>query len=670
MGSTPSVLIADNNDFYLQSIGDLYRELGFEVRTARDGMEALQRIRQRRPDLLVLDLIMPRIDGAQLCALIKARPELSPVKVIILSGILADEIQDVESIRADAYVAKMPLAQIAAALKAISSDLLGGASSDAPLIYGFEKMYRREVVLELLQQRRTQRAILDSLSEGIVELSEDGRLLAVNDPFERIAGRSESDLLSLTLEEVLPGASAEVASLFQTLASGSSLAASEAAHRGRDLFLKLHRLAAEEDEDRPLRQAMKEAAGQGLARAPARRPGFTLLVEDVTDKVKAERDREALRARLAQSEKLSAIGLLVSGLAHELNNPLTSVFGYAQLLRQRHPDARMQADLGQIVEGARRCRTIVEELMSFARGVRPRKEPLDLNAVVLDVTASHRDALSAAGARLSLDLAPRLGEVMADRALIAQALDHVLDNAVKALAEARGGRLVTIATFEREDRAVIEVADNGPGIPEELLGKVFQPFFTTRRVGQGAGLGLSAAYGIVRAHSGSLTASSRPGGGAVLRLGLPLAGAGQHESGPAGESEEALPRGCRVLIVDAETVVVELLADFFEGMVERIDTAATGHEGLRKARTASYDLILADVGMPDLPGERFWRELAAERPEAMNRLLFLSSGEPPAERRAFLEATGAACLMKPFSLEQLASRVRAILRKTETGRAV
>ncbi|MGH9870663.1 MAG: ATP-binding response regulator [Candidatus Polarisedimenticolia bacterium] len=658
----PSVLIADNNQLFLAAVGDLYREMGYEVRTARDGIEALEELQRRRPDLMVLDLIMPRIDGGQLCAMVKGKPELSGVRVIILSGILADEIQDARSIGADAYIAKMPFEQIALQLREVSAALLERPPGSVPLIQGFDRMYRREVVLELLQERRTRRAILDSLSEGILELSDDGRLLGANRAFERIVGRPESAMLSRPLDEIFPSGAAGVRAMMTEASQGTPVIEATLDHEERILQVKLHRLRPDEapDDDEVIR-AMREAAS-GAAGCPAdiaSGVGYTLLVQDVTQKVKADRDRERLRARLAHSEKMSAIGLLVSGLAHELNNPLTSVLGYAQLLLQRHKDPSLVQELERIADGATRCRGIVENLLVFARSVRPARVRLDVNELLLEAVASHRDRLQDIGADLSLELGPDLPAISVDRAQVTQALEHVVDNAARALAAWPGPRSLSIGSSVRGGRVHIEIADSGPGIPDEIAGQIFEPFFTTREVGKGSGLGLSASYGIVTAHGGRIQVSSGPRKGATVKIDLPVAAEG------APESEAPAPHlasgSRRILIVDDEAVVLELLADLLEVDQHRIDTAASGREGLEKLLANDYDLVVLDLRMPDMPGQQVYERLAHERPALLRKLMFITADTLTGESRGFLEGTRRPWLQKPFSIDAFMKQARSIL---------
>ncbi len=680
----PSVVIADNNEFYRQVLGDFYAEIGFsDVRVARDGIETLEILHERRPDLLVLDLIMPRIDGARLCTFLRSQERYRDLPVIVLSGILADEIENVGEIRADAYIGKMPFEQIRDTLKSVTETLLSGrplgpAGGAAPMLRGFEKMYRREVVLELLQQRKISGEILDSLSEGIGELSSGRRLLSSNKALEDLAGRPACDLLSRPLEEIFPEGRDVLLALFDELENGAALSQAPLRHQERDLLFKLHRLGP----------VAADAEGSGVATAVGRAAytspkvrlqsminsiGFTVLVEDISRRVKAERERERLRERLAQSEKLSAIGLFVSGAAHELNNPLTGVLGYSQLLREKHNGTPLAQDLGKIADGASRCKTILENLMVFARGVKPRKTMVDLNELLIETSSEWQDRLRAAGAELVLDLSPDFPMTLADPDQARQAIGHIVDNAVKALAESRAGRKeLAVSSRAVSGRIRVEFADTGAGIPEDVIRKVFDPFFTTREVGCGTGLGLSAAHGIMAAHGGRITAANRPGGGAMVAIEFPIvdgrAGVERGATEATGvEPQEAQRR--RILVVDDEAVVVELLADILETDQHQIDAAGNGLEGLRKIRSDDYDLVIIDLRMPDMTGQQLYDELARQRPEMLSRLLFVTADRVSPDVAGFLERVGNPCLTKPFSVQSVVETVQAMLAGNRLGRS-
>jgi len=645
-----SVLIADNSKLHREVMRDFYAAMGLDVRVAADGIEALAQIEQRRPDLLVLDLIMPRIDGAQICAWIRERDAYRDIPVIILSGILSDEIEGIENIRADAFMAKMPIDRIGDELRSLTLDLISGKRPDRPRMHGFEKMYRREVVQELLLERRVRRDILDSLSEGVVELSSDRRLLRSNRAFERICGRHSSELLSRRLDDVFPDCGPMLLGLMKAIEKGEQVATAVVKHGELDLEIKLHRVETVGD---------PAAVSTGGDREPV---GYTLLVADITQRVRIEKERERLRRRLAQSEKMSAIGHFVAGAAHELNNPLTGVIGYAQLLLEKCPDTPVCGDVQKIIAGGNRCKSIVDNLMTFARKIRSEKTPTDVNALLLEAISSHRESLQQLGAGLELELAPDLPHAVAAPDQLSRALEHVLDNAVSALSEVNGRRWLAISTVLRGERIRIEIRDSGPGIPEESLGRIFDPFFTTRQVGEGSGLGLSVTYGIVADHGGRISASNRPGGGAMLTIELPLEPADARlASGQGGHVMSADERDRRVLIIETEATVVEQLADVLENFDHRIDTASAALDGLRRIQEGDYDLIILDMMMPDMTPDQIFDELARNCPESLDKVIFLADGNPDEVTQRFMARRGGRSLSRPFSIQKIVETVRSVL---------
>jgi signal transduction histidine kinase len=242
------------------------------------------------------------------------------------------------------------------------------------------------------------------------------------------------------------------------------------------------------------------------------------------ERMVAERTQqlERAQARLVQSEKLAALGELVAGVAHELNNPLTSVLGYAQLLEAGELDGEdARRALGVVLQEADRARRIVQNLLTFARQRAHERGPVDVNAALEQTVALRRYELERAGVEFVLDLAWDLPLIEGDLFQLQQVFLNLINNAAQALAGARGR--IEIRTAHREGRVVVEVADTGPGIPPEHLPRIFDPFFTTKDVGEGTGLGLSISYGIVRDHGGEIYAENRPEGGARFVIELPAA---------------------------------------------------------------------------------------------------------------------------------------------------
>jgi PAS domain S-box-containing protein len=254
------------------------------------------------------------------------------------------------------------------------------------------------------------------------------------------------------------------------------------------------------------------------------RVGTVLVARDVTEQAALEAERTELRDRLAQTEKLAALGQFVAGIAHELNNPLQGVLGHIELLLQEHGSAApgVKRDLRVVLREADRAAKIVHDLLVFAGSRRITRRRLNVNHVVTRVLALRAPAASASGITVVTDLAAKPPRAFGDALLLQQAVLNILVNAEQALAGRTGERRIEVRTRAAGRRGVeIRIADTGPGLAPDVLPRLFEPFFTTKEVGQGTGLGLAIAYGIVQEHDGRLSAANTSGGGAVFTIELP-----------------------------------------------------------------------------------------------------------------------------------------------------
>ncbi len=654
------LLIADNNTFYQQVLGDFFREEGYEVVVASDGVEALERIAAGGVDVIILDLIMPRIDGARLCSFLKSHPVYSSIPVVILSGILADEIEGIETIRADAYLAKMPMELLQTTLRRVLSEL--EAKPAAPVLAGFEGMFRREVVVEFLEEKRVRETILDSLAEGIADLSEVGLILRTNRAFEEMAGRSAEDLLSRPLAQVFPESEKPLAALFRDARGGGPGPFAAVLRSGERAFrFRLHGLKETPEAETKIRALKTRAAHENekvRLRLAQQLPGYVLLVQDITEEVRAQEEREKFRERIARTERMSAFGMFVAGAAHELNNPLTGVLGYAQLLTDRVKDPDVRASLSKIESGANRCKAVVDNLMVFSRrGERERRaEPVE--AILDEVVQECEPRAQSCGVLLRREIVGPLPRVSVRRSEVVQALVAIVENGILAAATGQRPKDVRICAMADCGSVNFEVTDSGPGIPESVLPRVFDPFFTTRDVGDGRGLGLSVAFGVARSHGGTISADNRPGGGARISFRVPSAAAGEETLAPARRL--ARRSGGRILIVDDEPVVVELLADYLGDDFE-VETASNGREGLERSQQKSFDLIFLDIRMPDMSGREMFETLRAVRPVLADRVVFTTGDVVQEDTRKFLDSVSQPCLPKPFSLEAVSEMIDRIL---------
>ena len=411
-------------------------------------------------------------------------------------------------------------------------------------------------------------------------------------------------------------------------------------------------------------------------------------VDAVTDTFRRQREAsdqvESQREALRQSEKLSAMGSLLAGVAHELNNPLAIAMGRASLLEEKvaagADPAALQDDARRIREAAERCGRIVRTFLNMARQRPPARRAVQLDDIVRAATDMLGYTLRSHGVRVELALGEGLPDVQADADQIGQVLLNLMVNAQQAMeGAATPTRVLTISTgvelprHGREPRVWLRVADSGPGVPAGLHERLFEPFFTTKAVGLGTGLGLSVSRGIVREHGGDLVleqpraseAAAAPTG-ASFRLSLPISGEKSAEADVLAATTTGAPDAeagelRRVLVVDDDPEVAELMREVLESAGFDVLTAESGAVALELLAEARFDAVVSDVRMPDLDGPALWQRLKTEHSALARRVLFVSGDTLSDAARQALATTGAPTLDKPFTSADLLGAVKAVL---------
>jgi len=378
--------------------------------------------------------------------------------------------------------------------------------------------------------------------------------------------------------------------------------------------------------------------------------GALCIVRDVTQE---RRFADELRQR----EKLAAVGQLVSGVAHELNNPLAGISAFAQLLEGAGPLTPEQRDaVNTIHMEAKRAAKIVSSLLLFSRQRQPERSAVDVNRVIIDTLALRRFVLSTEQIEVVTDLDAELPQTWADPFQLQQVLLNLLVNAEHALRGRQGKRRITLRTRRLGERIVASIADNGPGMSEEMLGRIFEPFFTTKAVGEGSGLGLAISHGIVRQHGGKLRARSSVGAGASFEIDLPvLAGQGDaSHSAAAGDAEE-IPRHRRFLIVDSEPAVRQGLQMHLRRTGCFADAVGDANAALALLSTRSYGAIFLDLHVDEFRGESLFYELVERDPDHAGRVIFATGDLESPPLRHFLQSAGRPFIGKPFALSIVAA---------------
>ena len=390
------------------------------------------------------------------------------------------------------------------------------------------------------------------------------------------------------------------------------------------------------------------------------------LMRDVSERKRLEDQARDLYHQLLQAEKLAALGQTISGVAHELNNPLATILTWAERLSQRpaaQMDEQTRRGLETILSESERAAKIVRNLLTFARKRHTTRAMVDVNQVVRQTLALRSYEQRLTNITVFEALAAGLPLVFADPHQFQQVLLNLIINAEQAMLSANGRGAMVLRSWHDfdNDAVLLEVNDDGPGVPEDVQPKIFDPFFTTKEVGKGTGLGLTVAYAIIQEHGGRITVTSAPGAGASFFVALPVT------DGPVKQitaKETVAPgagAGSVVLVVEDEEALGTAVAESLTDAGFAVDRARDGEEALMRVKARVYDLIVCDLKMPRVDGMTFYRTLERDHPDTARRIMFVTGDVAGTEAEQFLEETGCRWLAKPFRLKDLLRTAREML---------
>jgi signal transduction histidine kinase/AmiR/NasT family two-component response regulator len=531
------------------------------------------------------------------------------------------------------------------------------------------------------------RGVLEWLDEGVILYDAQDNVRALNTRFLQIAGLKSADAADLgTLDRLIFKLSQRVADPWSFAQRWRNLA------RGIDGGIR-----EELELVRPAQRIVQRLA-RPIVDEGGRKLGRVEIYRDLTA-------RREFQSRLLRTEKLAALGQLVTGVAHELNNPLASILGYSQRLLQSERAAGNGREVRHIFEEAERATAILRQLLMNAHENKPELRTVALNQVVLQTVDLQQAGLAQENIRVELDLDPALPLVHGDAGQLQQILTNLTGNARQALGQ--GGRAGTIKVRTRQigdQRVLLEIADDGPGISAENMEHIFDPFFTTKPAGSGTGLGLAIVLGIVREHGGHINVSSPPQGGAVFSIALRAAssafrpdeaswtGVGRNEilAAPEAGGKIAAHRGApaaggnakgagaekfrdaewpripsrasnRILVVEDEPTVARLIADVLGDEGFQVDVLLDGHQALEQAGRENYDLVICDMKMPGLDGQHFYKGLVQAGNLLSERFLLVTGDVVSQHTQRFMERHNLPHVAKPFRMEELKDQVHSLL---------
>ncbi|MEM6410514.1 MAG: PAS-domain containing protein [Pseudomonadota bacterium] len=387
--------------------------------------------------------------------------------------------------------------------------------------------------------------------------------------------------------------------------------------------------------------------------------GYLLEFTDITERLQAEEELARSREVAHQNEKLSALGELLAGVAHELNNPLSVVFGYSQMLQGKINDPVLDERIDLICQSAERAAKIVKTFLAMARQRPAKVELCSINEIAATALEVCSYSLKTSGTRVTTDLDDSVPLVSGDFDQLAQVFSNLIINAGQAVEFLREAGEIHVRSFfdKRRQETVLEIRDNGAGIPEEIQNRIFEPFFTTKKVGEGTGVGLAFSHRIVQSHDGVLDLLSSSGKGTSFFVRL---GAASDKNAPDAAPSRAAPHSSirSILVVDDEEGVARLLKDVLseEGFI--VTTTTSPREALKLASAKDFDVILSDFKMPDMDGQTFYNALTQLVPKLADRIAFVTGDAMSPNVAAFFAETGRPHIEKPIVKSELLALLR------------
>lgn len=502
-------------------------------------------------------------------------------------------------------------------------------------------LWQRHSLGRAAETQRLQRAVIDSSPNAVITSDSEGHVVTLNPAAERIFARPS-----------FPGGRVRMSDLIGGL-EGETGADSSSGNVLNKLGQKMTVDGRRPDGTVFPAEISVLRVGSGTHAL------FAAYIRDLTEQRNAKADHEAQQERIHQTEKLSAMGSLLAGVAHELNNPLAILVTQATLLREKAPTPDVARRAERIHAAAQRAGRIVKSFLAMARQKPPVRSATDLNGVIEGAVEFVGYGLRSAGIAVDLDLAPDLPPVNADRDLMGQVFANVLINAQQALADRAEPRRIAITSRVHDGSVLTEFSDNGGGIAESIRERIFEPYFTTKPVGAGTGIGLSVSKNVVSGHGGTIEALPVPEG-ARIRITLPA-----FTPKPASRARDTRDAGLRILVVDDEIDVAESLGELMDILGHRAVVMSSPMDALDRVKQQDFDAVFTDLRMPGMSGVSLRQAIKAVDPELAGKTVIMT-GDTVANLGA---ETGAAAapdglvLEKPFTADTirgLLDQVRAL----------
>jgi PAS domain S-box-containing protein len=484
--------------------------------------------------------------------------------------------------------------------------------------------------------------VFQRIGDGVVVLNMQNRVVDLNPAAEHLAGYTGLEALGLPAEQIWTNWPTQ-AVLSEPASKEIEGVVLECAGEQRTYALHIYTIS--DDKNRPLNKVV--------------------LLIDITERKRAEEESRRFREKAEISSRLAAVGEMAAGIAHEINNPLTGVLGFAQLLAKRQDvPADIKKELTIIVDGSNRVKDIVKRMLTFARRTDPMRTGTGMNELIGATLDLRRYVLNTANIEVIRHLDPDLPRIFVDPGEMQQVFVNLIINAEYAMKKAHGRGTLIITTEKKDDQIRISFKDDGTGMNEEVKAKLFDPFFTTKEVGEGTGLGLGLSRSIILEHGGTIDAESQPGQGATFIITLPITNPIEKiKDGSAAVTTAPVRKvkSARILMVDDEEAIRLLVSTILSESQCVVDTTGDAGEALAKLECASYDIVLMDIRMPGMSGMELYARVIDKHPELAAKVIFMTGDSSDLTTRAFLDQKKLKFFAKPFDIETLLQKVNELL---------
>ncbi|MFO7930543.1 MAG: response regulator [Desulfosalsimonas sp.] len=643
------IMVVDNHPVMLKFMSDFLQNKGYDVKTASDGLSALDLLSSFIPDIIFIDLVMPNISGEKLCHILRSRKDLENCFIVVLSAIMAEEGPSFDICDADVFIAKGPFDKLSSHVGQVLEKLHQGRGEQIKgRVFGSEDLFEREITNELLDSKKHYEMTLNHMSEGLLELVDGSVVVFANPAAQSILGRSEENLLSRDFADLFR----EPASTL--LREHINNTASTTKETEVDELLEI--------EDRLVSIKIMPVVGHDT------RTTSLVILRDVTQE-------KQLEAQLQRAKKMEAVGTLAGGVAHDLNNVLSAIVTYPDLILPQLPeDSPIRRPVQTMRESGNKAVAIVQDLLTLARRGVPTKMSINVNRVITEFLNSpeyNKMKSYHPNVEVTTSLEAELSNLSGSPVHLSKAVMNLISNAVESV-EDKGEVHISTSNVRLEEPITgyetvppgnyikIKVSDTGGGISSQDLERVFEPFYTKKKMGRsGTGLGMSVVWGTVKDHSGYIDLKSLENSGTSICLYFPVhAGrAEEGQKGPEVSQEDLKGNGESILVVDDVRQQREIAYTLLASLGYKVDVAPSGEAALSHITEKHADLVLLDMIMdPGMDGLQTYQKILEISPE---QKAIIVSGFSETPRIKQIEKLGVSqFLKKPYTIKSLGMAVK------------